>query len=255
LRGGSDADYVGVADSPTREAMPSVNVRSTTAGLLIALAASAIGCARLPPVQPAPVAQAPLGVFVDPNVSVEIVQDERGKDLVPLLRDAFAKELVDAGYHVVTDGPADVTLHVDLAKVGYAKYGTGSQPWVQGITLNVSGGGQLLAHVDRATVNWSDYEGANTAERIKFTARVLVNAMSRNKRVVRYAEMHPAAAPVVTSGTPAPSSPAPTSASPAPAASVTTPGYAPATTPGYAPVAPPASAPASAPAPVPAPQP
>jgi len=211
--------------------MPSVKARFTTAGLLLSLSAPMMGCGGLPPVRPAP---ASLTVLLDPNVSVGEVRNEKGLEIKPMVQDALAKGLTEAGYRVVTDGSADLTLHVTLAKVGYAKYGTAEQVWAEGIALDVSGGNLALAHEKRPTVNWSDYEGGNTAERLAFTARLLVNRMSTDKKIVSYATSHAGTAPtavvVLPVVTPSPA------ASPSPAA----------------PVAPGASAPAAA-APTPAP--
>jgi hypothetical protein len=200
--------------------MPSMELRIATAALFITFASAGVGCAgKLPPVQGAPSAQPPLSVFVEPDATVTKVMDEKGRDIVPLLREALDAGLTEAGYHVVTEpsGKADLTVHMSLAKVGYTKYGTAPRIWAGDVVLDVSGAGKPLAQATRATVNWSDYEGKNIAERLHFTARVLVNSISRAAAVAQYAADHPASASapaIVTTAPAAPAAPAPQGATP-----------------------------------------
>jgi hypothetical protein len=218
-----------------------MELRIPTAALVMALASTALGCAgKLPAVQSAPVAQPPLSVLVEPDATVTTAVDEKGRDIIPLLRDALDAGLTDAGYHVVMEpsGKADLTVHVSLAKVGYTKYGTAPRLWAGGVVLDVSGAGKPLTQATRETVNWSDYEGANIAERLHFTARVLVNSISAADSVMRYAADHPAAASApaavaVTMGVATPVAITAAASTPAPAATAD-----PAATPAPAPPAP-----------------
>jgi hypothetical protein len=210
-----------------------MNARHATAALLLALATPALGCAaKLPLIQAASATQAQLSVFVDVDATVGTVVDERGKDIIPMIREAIDTGLADAGYHVVTDasGKADVTIHVGLAKVGYAKYGTEKEPWAQGVVLDVFGGGQALTRVKRHIVNWSDCDGPTVKDRLRFAGRDLVNDLSRDDAVAKYAAGRPPAYAKVSE--PAATERAPVTMGPStPAAAPTPAGVAPAPAP------------------------
>jgi hypothetical protein len=198
-----------------------------TAGLLpsltaVGLAVGALGCTRVPlAVQPASPAVAAMRVYVEPDAMIGKVLQERGREVIPRFREALDAALVAAGYHVLdtADTPHDLTIRMSIARVGFAY-----RPWAEGVLLEVTGGGRVLAQASRPTLNWMSAEGRTTPERLVFAAHTFVNQIDEDPALAQFAASAPplqpvhAAAPVAP--TPPPAAAAPLAA-PAPAASPT----------------------------------
>ncbi len=158
-----------------------------------------MACGPLPPPPVTPVVAGPtkeLGIFVDPDVEVGTVQDEKGRELVGLFHDALATALSDAGYHVVaaTSSPHELIVHAKLARVGY-EYGS----WGDGVAIEVRAGDAVVAHAGRASLNFVHLEGATTSARVTFAARELVNHVF--EQVNAFAKSRPATPPAAVGPT------------------------------------------------------
>ena len=212
---------------PKGSTMPITKTTAMTTGFLVALALPMTACApKLPAVRPAAPAEAALTVFIDQDATFVTVVDDHGKDLAPYLRDALDMAVRDAGYKVVRDASVatDLRMHLGLAKVGFAMYGTEKAPWAEGVVLDVTTGGQPLARASRHTVNWSDYEGWTTKDRLTFAARKLVNEITASPELRGYTPTRPPAAASSPSSVLGSSTPA---SAPTPAAAMPTPGPGP----------------------------
>jgi hypothetical protein len=160
-----------------------------------------------PPVTPASAAEAKLTVFVDPDVEVGVVQDEKGRELLPEWCEALAAALNDAGYHVVASStaPHDLTFHTKVARVGFNYV-----RWADGVVVEVKAPDQTVTQATRKALNFVHIEGKDTAARLTFAARSLVNALGPDARLEDFAKTRPS-----TGGAPAGASD--TTASPPPA--------------------------------------
>jgi hypothetical protein len=166
-----------------------------------------------------------MSVFVDPEPAIAHVSDERGRDLVAPFRDALQASLSEAGYRVATASSSahDLDVHMVIDRVGWT-YG---RPWVNELVLELSGGGQPVARLHRASLNYVSDEGADASARLTFAARTLVNAMTHDAGVMAYATTHRTVAassdaPAAPStgappAMPAPAAPSAETSSPAPA--------------------------------------
>ncbi len=225
--------------------MHAPKARITTAGLLLALLSTAAGCG-LPRMHTASEAEKHLTVFVDPDMTVGKVADERGRQLVAPFRDALNAVFYEAGFQVASTAsqPHDLTAHVTLGRIGWTY-----QPWADGVVVELIGAGAAFRPATRESINFVHAEGPDTTTRLVFAARRVVNVFTHDLALEAFAVQHAIAPPpvAVTSATP-PAGPPP-AATPAPAAAAPAPApAAPAATPPRAPAPAPAPAPAAPPA-------
>ncbi len=164
----------------------------------------AAGCTVVPPpVAPAPASQASLRVYVEPDAFAHRVLAERGRDVFPLFREELNRAFAAAGYQVqpTADTRHDITVRIKADRVGFAY-----RPWADGVVVEVSGGGRVLASASRMTLNWMSTEGGDTKTRLAYAADALVNALEKDPALSSFSPPAPSAssspAPVTPPGAP-----------------------------------------------------
>jgi hypothetical protein len=178
--------------------MHSMKAKMKTAGLFSALALIATGCG-LPRMRPASRAESTLRVFVDPDVTISEVADERGRAVLGPFHDALNTVFYEAGFKVVNAASEahDLTVHVSIGKLGY----TTGVPWGYLVALDLSDGNKVHAHASRDSINYVHLEGPDVTTRMTFAARRLVNVFTHDLLLEQYAVQHtaetPAAAPTM----------------------------------------------------------
>jgi hypothetical protein len=186
-----------------------------------------------PPVQPAPPAQAALRVYVEPDAAAGTVLQQRGREVFYRFREHLNVSLAAAGYRVLdtADTRPDLTIRIKADRIGFAY-----RPWAEGVVVEVTGDGRVLASASRQTLNWMSNEGSDTKTRLAYAAHSLVNALDKDPALAAFAANH-GAAPAAPTPTPLapPAAPPPPAAAPAAAPAAST--APPAATPPPAPAA------------------